>query len=346
MSFFEIDCDMTALVENYRVLRETVGDFFAVVKCNAYGHGLQNCVSALYEAGCDRFAVVKAGEAFLTRQLASEAEILLLSRAEREYIPELFGKNITLTVFSEEYANEIYPYLTPNARLHLKVETAMNRSGLRPCEIPRGYFGLADNIFGIYTHFPRVFDREETLETVARFGEISNETESRLGRKILKHCASSQASIEIPESRFDSSRIGIALYGAYPCKALTPVMTAKSRVISVHTARKGERVGYGSYFICERDTVVATVCGGYADGLLRSGKNRLTASINGHKATVCGVPCMDRTMFDITPIFENGGKVKVGDEVLFFGRGKSVIEAARECETIPYEMLTSAGGRE
>ncbi len=344
MSYFEISCDMHALADNYFTLFKNIGDFFAVVKCNAYGHELKNCVSVLYEAGCRRFAVAKAEEAFLARSIAPDSEILLLSRAKSCEISELIDKNITMTVFSEEYAREIYPFKS-NARLHLKLETSMNRSGLRLQEIPREIFGLADNILGVYTHLPRAYNKTETLETVSRFEHISRELESRLGRRILKHCAASQAALELPKSRLDLCRIGIALYGAYQGHRLIPVMTAKSRVVGLHTAVKGESVGYGDAFLCRRDTVVATVCGGYADGLLRSGKNHLTAEINGCSVRACGVPCMDRTMFDVTPIFENGGKVFVGDEVLFFGRGKSVAETALECKTIPYEILTSAGGR-
>ncbi len=345
MSFFEIKCDMNALSENYLLLGKKIGDFFSVVKCNAYGHGLKSCVLALCDAGCKKFAVAQPSEAVLIRELSPSAEILLLSRADRCEISELFEKDIILTVFSREYAKEIAPFVEKSSRLHLKIETSMNRCGLLPNEIPSDFFGFSNNISGIYTHLPRAFDKAETQKTVESFAEISKAAERKLGRNILKHCAASQAALEIPSSRLDLSRIGIALYGAYPNEMLTPVMTAKSKVVALHTAKKGELVGYGRDFLCHRDTVVATVCGGYADGLLRSGKNRLTALINGQLAKVCGAPCMDRTMFDVTPIFDIGEKVSVGDEALFFGADKNVIETARECQTIPYEILTSVGGK-
>ncbi len=345
MSFFEVNCDMTALAENYRLLEDKIGDFFAVVKCNAYGHGLKESVLTLCEAGCQSFAVAQSNEAILVRKLAPNAEILLLSRAKKCEISELFEKNITLTVFSAEYAKELLPFVKKDSKLHLKTEMSMNRSGLRFCEFENDFFGLAGNVFGIYTHLPRAFDKSETLDTVHRFEQIAKYTEQCIGRKLVKHCAASQAAIEIPEARLDACRVGLALYGAYPCEGIAPVMTAKSRVIGVHAAKKGEFVGYGDAFLCSRDTVIATVCGGYADGLLRSGKNRLTAVINGCLIRICGTPCMDRTMFDVTTMSENGKNVRIGDEVNFFGRDKSVTETACECDTIPYEILTSVGGK-
>ncbi len=338
MSGVDISIDFSALAKNYTFLRETVGEFYAVVKCNAYGHGLSDCVKSLSECGCRRFAVAYPYEALLVRRLVPSAEILLLSRANASDISELVDNGIIITVFSEEYACAVKQY--KNARVHLKLETGMNRSGLRSEELSKELFGLAESICGAYTHFPRSYDRAATIGSAKLFSDAVGKVECFIGRRITKHAAASFAALSYPEVRFDASRIGIALYGVGDSR-LFPVKEVRTRVIHIHTARKGEYVGYGEPFLCTRDTAVATVCGGYADGIMRSGAKRLTARINGFDVRICGCPCMDRTMFDVTPVFENGASVSVGDEVLLFGKDKSVERTAHECGTIAYEVLTN-----
>ncbi len=336
MSRMYVRTELSALAENYTFLRKKVGELYAVVKCDAYGHGLSRCVQTLYGCGSRRFAVAYPSEALRVRELAPEAEILLFGRAEMSELSELCDRRIALTVADEEYAQAVRLY--KSARVHLKIETAMNRSGLRPSEIPSDIFGISGQICGAYTHFPRSDNKADTLRALKVFSEAANRIEELLGQEICKHAAASQAALSIPETRLDVSRIGIALYGVGDPRLL-PVKEAEAEVVQVHVAKKGEHVGYGGAFLCEKDTVVATVFAGYADGLLRSGANRLTAKINGHEVRICGCPCMDRSMFDVTPIYDLGGKVSVGDRALFFGRGKSIERTAEECGTIPYEVM-------
>ncbi len=340
MSALTVTADMSALAHNFSFLRERVGDFYAVVKCNAYGHGLESCVRTLTYCGCSHFAVAYADEAYRVRELAPRAEILLLSRADNEDITRLCKENITLTVFSAEYAKMLKNI--DNARVHLKIETAMNRSGVRFNELSSVIRELSERVCGAYTHFPRSYDKDGTVRSLMLFSECAENIESMLGRKIIKHAAASDSALNIPETRLDISRIGIALYGVGGSE-LVPVMSVNSRVIHIHTARKGEFVGYGEACLCESDRIIATVSGGYSDGIPRSGVNSLTARINGFEVKLCGYPCMDRMMLDVTPIFENGKSVSVGDCVLFFGRDKNISETARECKTIPYEIMTSLG---
>ena len=130
MSFFTVSADISALTSNYLNLRNTVGELCCVVKCDAYGHGLIDCVSALYSTGCRSFAVASSAEAFSVRRLAPDAEILLLSRAEIPLAGAFERQNITLTVFSGEYAEALKSTGT-KPKLHLKLDSRMNRSGFR-----------------------------------------------------------------------------------------------------------------------------------------------------------------------------------------------------------------------
>ncbi len=359
MSMFRVEIDRSAIAENFATLQGRIGKVCAVVKCDAYGHGLADTVKALSEAGCNDFAVAASEEAVTVRRLAPKAWILLLSGADASDIPELADANITLTLFSSEYA-EMLKNTSQKVRLHLKTDVGMNRTGFSTDEIPNDVFGLRGQIDGVYTHFPRAENIAETTSSLARFKEFSADLEHVLGRNLLKHASASAAAILIPQSRLDVSRIGLALYGVLPFAEpanigkwmtehvsqikLRPAMRVSGRVISVRCVKKGGFIGYGEHFRAEHDMAVATVFGGYAHGISRSCANRLIVSIGRHDARICGVPCMDRTMFDVTQIFDSGDKVLPGDEAVFVGKGRQISGFAKACGTIPYEALCRFGG--
>ena len=269
-----IAVDTLALKENYTVLREKVGDIYCVLKCDAYGHGAVRCARALYEAGARRFAVFSLSEASELTPHVQDSEVLILGRTEFSDLSCVSENGFVQTVFSEEYADVISRF-SGKLRLHVKVDTGMNRSGFYP-DVERIFSalrGIKDNATGIYTHFPCA-DAPDTTDTEKRlsvFLNVARESERLLGRPLTKHAAASASAVRLPSARLDLCRIGLLLYGVMPSNTflsgLTPVMTLYGRVISVRRVKRGEAVGYGGAYLCERDSVIATVDVGYAGGV-------------------------------------------------------------------------------
>jgi alanine racemase len=224
----------------------------------------------------------------------------------------------------------------------------MNRCGFKcaPSEIKEEFSNFRGNIEGTYTHFPRADEKDLTSTEVSfkRFLSDAAELEALLGKRLIKHSAATACALRLPMARLDRSRIGLALYGYLPenCTlpfSIKPVMSLTAPVISLKTVRKGEGVSYGSTPL-ERDTVIATVACGYANGLVRGAGRYLSPSINGNLVKIIGRVCMDRCMLDVTEIFEGGKGIAIYDGVEFFDNANAFSEAEG---TIPYEILTRVG---
>ncbi len=348
--------DLSALRKNALTLKRLVGEMYCVVKCNAYGHGDRECVSALREIGMTRFAVFSAKEALRIKNAAKDAEILILGRSEIEYTDVICRYGFVQTVASYDYAR-----MLANApacpKLHVKLDTGMNRSGFSGEDLPdimSAFKGIEKKIAGAYTHFPNA-DLADFSDTEKRFYDFLDMTSSlcrRLGYKPLLHAAASPAALhprfaDLP--KLDACRIGLALYGILPSDnvpsdlVLTPVMSFYGSVSEVRKVRVGETVGYGGRTVCARDSYIATVSAGYANGLARSLFGRFRPSINDRYVSFAGNICMDRCMLDVTDIIESGGTVKVGDVVTFFDKTHPVTLMSKSLDTISYEILTSVG---
>lgn len=290
--------------------------------------------------------------------------------------------SLTLTLHDAEEAARILKSNPPRLPgFHIKLDTGMHRSGFEcdPESIFAALLGLRDSVTGVYTHFPRADapDLSETEGQLARFSDTADELEKLLSRKLIRHTAASPSAFRLKASdmlpKCGLCRIGLALYGVLPdlpelpdlqnlqdlqdSDGLKPVMSFYSEVTGIHTVKNGEYIGYGANFRCEGDgngdgdTVIATAAGGYANGILRYLKNcsgvspsrPFCAEINGFPVRLAGTPCMDRCMFDVTPILKNGGNVRPGDRVVFFGETRNVSKYAAALNTISYEALTTAG---
>lgn len=343
--------DIPALLQNARILNGLAGEFYCVVKCDAYGHGGTECVEALYKAGMRRFAVSDMREAVNIKPYAPRGEIIILGATDYEAFRLAEENSLILTLHSAEQSRRL---LESSCRpeLHIKLDTGMHRSGFEcdPKMILDAIGELKYHISGVYTHFPRADspDISETEEQLRLFNTTADALERVFGRRLTRHTAASPAFFRLPAGRRGLCRIGLALYGVIPGTlaadiGLTPVMSFYSAVTSVHNVRKGEYIGYGTAFRCGSDRIIATVAGGYANGILRCLKNTPCAVINGYRVSMAGTPCMDRCMFDVTPIFEKGDKVRVFDRVVFFDSEQSVESFARALSTISYEALTTVG---
>lgn len=323
----------------------------AVVKANAYGHGIVPTVCALLTAGCSFFAVATAEEAFLVRRAAPKADILILGYTPPHLAPDLAREGLIQTVFSAEYAAELEKYAKAGGkklRIHLKIDGGMCRLGFSPeaCGDILNALTLPHLCAeGIYTHFPSAdTDLAATREALLRFLSCKKELEAR-GFSLFSHAAASAALLTLPEAVLDGARVGLALYGIAPTKTplpLFPAMTLSAPVVQIHEVPEGTPVGYGGSFITRRRSLIGTLPIGYADGIPRAFRDcvrrvRILTKRGSFFAPVAGNICMDQMMIDLTGI-----PAEPGDPALFY---EDLKKDAAALGTIPYELLVGIGPR-
>ena len=356
--------DLSSLRANYAEIRRSVGkptEVMCVVKADAYGHGAEKCAVALYEAGARWFAVSCIEEAMQLRsafdaKLLYGSKILILGYTPPENAGILARYDIRQTVYSSEYARDLSYAATAQGcavRVHFKLDTGMNRLGFdAEADAAEAILEAAklDGIAaeGLFTHFACADEDDDTVTRAQfeRFIKVEEELSAK-GLRLLRHVCNSAGTMRFPEYHLDMVRVGIILYGLYPCTVdedkfrLTPVMTFKSTVSHVHTVHKGERVSYGGVYKAERDVLAATVPVGYADGFIR-GFAGGGVYVGGRFAPIIGRICMDQCIVDISEI----PSVEVGDEVILFGGEPTQLdELARIAGTINYELVCLIGKR-
>ncbi|MBE6610500.1 MAG: alanine racemase [Ruminococcaceae bacterium] len=341
--------DPAALARNAKALKARLGSFYCVLKCDAYGHGAEKCAAQLADIGMERFAVYSLSEANTVRKAAKNAEILILGRTEPVFCDELEAGGFVQTVSSADYAR-VLAYHSKNIKIHIEIDCGMNRSGFKPLELSA--FSLpfpAEKISGVFGHLSCADEKElsEAEKQIRIFESAAGLLEKTLGKPLIRHLSASAASLRSELKTNALSRIGLALYGVAPenCDGgfLEPVMSFYSDVTEVRSVKKSETVGYGSDHSLSRDSVIATVSGGYANGILRSASTKLTVLIHGQPAPSVGRICMDRFMVDVTDVVTSGTLVRPGDTVTFFDKNFGIESMARACGTIPYEVLTCIG---
>ena len=365
----EVDLDI--LAENIREIRRITSpeaEVMGVVKADAYGHGAVQAARVLLENGASRLAVSMLDEAIELRHAGITAPILILSQIDKRRIPELLEHNITETVFSAEFAKSISEEALKTgqtARIHIKLDTGMGRVGFPavPDSVPEileiaGMPGLFPE--GIFTHFATSDepDNEYCERQFAKFMTMLGSLEARGLRFPIRHVCNSAAAMRFPEMHLDMVRAGLILYGMWPkgCPdaykpiALKPVMTLKTAVIHIKNLSEGEAVSYGRHFTASRQSVIATIPVGYADGYARRLSNRADVLFRGQRARVIGSICMDMCMIDVTDFKE---RPKIGDEIVLFGTeivgnqkcSLSVDEISDLLDTINYEITCLVGKR-
>ncbi len=366
-SWAEVDLD--AIAHNLREIKGKLARntlVMSVVKADAYGHGVFETVQTLLENGADRLAVSMLDEAIQLRKSGVTVPILILSYTDPGRAEELIQYDITQTVFSMELAkslSEAAVALSKSIKVHIKIDTGMTRVGFTPgydavkhvVEISR-LPGIV--VEGLFTHFSKAdeWDKSYTNMQFERFTSLCTEL-NRIGVFIpIKHVANSATAMSYPEMHLDMIRPGIIQYGLYPSdevdKArldLKPAMTLKSKVIMVKKVEAGVAVSYGGTFVTERETYIATLPIGYADGYSRLLSNKASVLIHGEYAKVIGNICMDQCMVDVTDLVQAGILVSVGDEAVLFGKqGEKEITVSQLAEfmgTISYELVCIIGKR-
>ena len=357
---------LDALEHNVTQIQKSIGNprkMLAVVKANAYGHGAVRIAQALAGLGVDFLGVATCEEAIELRQASITIPILVLGG----FFPGqgIYAHQFDLTpvVYTLETAQELSQLAATSKRtipIHLKIDTGMGRLGILPSETPLFIEKLSSlkniKIEGVLSHLADTNQENHSgLEFTRRQVEIFNqqiETLSQMGiDPLYRHLANSAASIdELPDS-FNLVRPGIMLYGSYPAKRfqqkidLKPVMNLSTKIISLKKVPQGTSISYGRTFTCKRESLIATLPIGYADGYSRALSNRGEVLIRERKAPVVGVVCMDLVMIDVTDI----PGVGLGDEAILMGsQGSEVITAediAEKMSTISYEFLCGIGPR-
>jgi len=341
-----LEVDLDALVHNYRIIRGSIPsdvEFLIVVKSDAYEHGAVQVVKTLKEVGAKAFAVAILSEALHLKRYIDDLNVLVLGYTPDHLLEKAIESDCALTMYLEEQAilaNNIAKRLNKKVRIHLKIETGMNRLGFLPNDdsikaIER--VSKLDNLIleGMYTHFAASDDDVKyTEEQVAKFDMVVNELE-KLGIRIpLKHVKNSAAIVNFKMYNYDMVRAGAIIYGIelYPMDGLDgnvfdfhPVLTMKAQIANVKEIEAGEKVSYGLTFEAKKKTKIATVPVGYADGYGRLMSNKGRGIIKDTYVPVVGRVCMDQLMVDVT-----GLDVEIGDEIVLIGKSGDKIITLNE----------------
>ncbi|MBQ6947316.1 MAG: alanine racemase [Clostridia bacterium] len=352
--------DLDAICDNVERVQQIVGEqvgVYAVIKANAYGHGALQVAKALKKKVAG-FGVATAEEALSLRDAGIKNPILILGYIFPDSSEAMIMEDITLTVFDYETAemlSEMAGRLNKTVKVHIKVDTGMGRIGFLPdatgvktiCNIA----ALPHlEIEGLFSHFACADETDKTSATrqLEKFTSFADALETAGVKIPLKHMSNSAGITEMPDARFNMVRLGISTYGLYPSDEvdrsklqLTPAMSLHAKVTYVKTVPAGTPVSYGSTFVTDRETVIATISIGYADGYPRSLSGRGYMMIRGQKAPVLGRVCMDQCMVDVTHIPD----VCRGDEVIVMGEGVDTETVARLSDRLHYELICDIGVR-
>lgn len=330
----------------------------AVVKANAYGHGIGEISRLALKSGAHCLGVYAPEEALLLRESGVGAPIVALGFAMPHLIRKLAKQQISFTVSSLEQLRTVAQEVSVPCRIHLKLDTGLRRLGMLAEDLEEASAILEKNpaivLEGLFTHFANIEDtlnHDFARNQLLRFEEMCRPF---LRYEPLRHCACSAAALLFRETNFEMVRIGVSLYGMWPSKEtlitsltefggearLCPVMTWKTRIIQVKDVLPGDTVGYGRSHVVTRPGKIAVLPVGYADGYDRGFSNLSHVLIKGRKAPVVGRICMNMCMADVSHI-ENAA---IGDETVLLGsQGDDAVSAeylAQLIGTINYEITT------
>jgi len=323
-AWLEIDLDI--LGENYHLVRNKIGagvDIMAVVKSDAYGHGLDRIAKELDLLGVDSFAVISLDEARRVRRHSAKP-VLIMGYCDSKEIAEAIDEDFILSLYDRELI-ALYERIALRAgklaRVQMKVETGLNRLGIEideAADVLTGQHRFPHvSVEAIFSHLAKTSDRTTNLEQLRRLQQLLVKTQGRTNLLPI-HFISSGSLENFPEGRFDAVRVGLALYGVDEALPGTkPTLTCKSIVMQVKEVAIGEGVSYDHLFIAERPTTIAIVAIGYAEGYTQALTGRAEVLVKGKRVKVLGKICMNLITVDVTDL-----PVRRGDEVVLLGSQK------------------------
>ncbi len=357
--------DLDAIAHNVRVLRDHAGsaEVMAVVKADGYGHGATRVARAALAAGAPELGVATIEEALLLRADSITAPILAWLHAPGvDFAPALLA-DVQIAVSSVHQLSELLDAVHRTgvtAILTVKIDTGLNRNGVGAAEYPamldallRAQASEAVRVRGLMSHMVHADDPGHPVNDLQaqRFSDMLTQARSAGLRYEVAHLSNSPSAMTRPDLAFDMIRPGIAVYGLSPIPergqmGLVAAMTLRCPVALVRSVCAGQGVSYGHTWIADRDTTLALLPIGYADGVYRGLSNRLEVLINGRRRRSAGRICMDQFVVDLGP---DGSDVREGDTAVLFGPGADGEPTAQEwadlLDTIHYEVVTSPRGR-
>lgn len=356
-----IEINLSQLRKNYLLYKKSLkadAEIMAVIKADAYGHGDVQVARLLSECGVHMFAVSNIDEAVGLREAGIQGEILILGYTSVFYAKTLWYHDLTQAIVSEEYAKALAE-TSMKIKCQFAIDTGMNRIGLdgdnaEECErIIRNYKDSL-NLTGIFTHLCVAdTDTPECKEfTVGQINKFKAVAERIIDLNLpYMHCCNSAGGLfylkddEMFRHIGRVVRLGIILYGLKPDDnnelpdGIEPAMEWKSQISMVKDVHSGETIGYGRTYRVDKESRIATVTTGYADGLNRLLSNKGFVMINGNKAPIVGRVCMDQTLVDVTGI----PNVKMGTRVTLIGKSGGLVytadDMAHDLGTIGYEII-------
>ncbi len=356
-----VEVNLTRLEENLAAIRERVSPakVMLILKANAYGHGLSAVARHLAEKA-DYIAVAVLEEGIFLRKAGIRTPVLVLGGVWERQIPDFLRYDLTLTASSVERLEQINAAaeaMHKKARVHLKIDTGMERIGVH-------YYSAHTlqeaalkcphvEVEGIYSHFANAdaADLSHARLQLERFLEVLRFYERHSLPAPMRHMANSGAVLQLPEAFFDMVRPGILLYGVYPSDEVPhtvkvrPALSWKSKVVYFKVTKPGHPVSYGSTWESDHMVRVVTIPVGYGDGYFRSMSNKAHVIIRGKKYPQVGRICMDQIVVNL-----EWGTAYHGDEVILIGEAENgeritAEDLARWAGTIPYEILTNINTR-
>ena len=350
-------------MRNFRILREIVGAevaLAAMVKSNAYGHGLEICAGIFREEGAEYLAVNSVDEAEKIRNAGDRGKIYVAGYIPFSELKNAVELDLEFVVFNFETLERLAKLNLP-AKIHLKIETGTNRQGVQKFEISRFLEKIQMTktlrLVGAAMHFADIEDttsHDFAKKQLADFRKIRAEIKSAGFENLKFHAANSAATLLFPATHFEIYRTGIANYGMWPSEEtflslaesrrekiiFTPALTWKTRIAQIKKIRKGESVGYGRSFVAPKDLTIAILPVGYFDGFARNYSERGEVLISGKRAKIIGRICMNILMVDVSEI----PTAKLEDKIVLLGKsGEEEITAEEIAEwggTINYEVTT------
>lgn len=353
-----IEISRSALEHNIAVFRRLAPTqrLIAVVKANAYGHGMTLVASAI-EPLVDMFGVAFAEEGAALRAAGIAKPIVVLMTPTESDAETIVAHSLDVVACSLEVVHRLDRTAAAyhkRVRLHVYVDTGMHRDGLAPEEVSALVDACAQltgiELVGICTHFARSDERDCTMTTEQnrRFAEVLDRLAQRGYRFPIVHAANTGAALQHPATHYTALRIGIGMYGIAPGETIAPQLRPALRLVTAVTATRrvgaGEPVSYGTHYIAQRSTTIATIPIGYGDGYSRMLTGKAECIIGGKRYPIVGAICMDECMVDV-----GDDPIAVGDEVVLIGTsgGESITarHIADRIGTIPYEVTTLLGER-
>jgi alanine racemase len=363
--------DLAAISHNVGVLREKAAgaEVMVIVKADGYGHGIIPAAHAALAGGASRLGVASLAEALTVRRARIDVPLLCWLYAPGEPLHEAVAADVDLSAGSVRLVEEIAAAAVRAgrpARLHLKVDTGLSRNGATPDDWPavvdaalRAQAEGHVEVVGLWSHLACADEPgHPSIAGQLRVFADAVELAEKVGvRPEVRHLANSAATLTIPEARYDLVRPGIAVYGLSPIPAhpasdgreehnfgLRPAMTLTGRLVVAKRVGPGTGVSYGHRYVTERETTLALVPLGYADGIPRAGTNLLEVWAAGRRRRIAGTVCMDQFVIDV-----GDDDVHDGDEVILFGPGDRGEPTAQDWAdllgTISYEIVTRIGAR-